>query len=110
MTRDEIEKLTPDAVNAYLAENVLGWTDWPVLMRFEPASCLDDAMRAAEKVGWTRRRGDSLTFFELKYGSRWHAGWFFMLGAEHITASADTPALAVSRAVIAAHEAGKEKP
>lgn len=116
LTRDQIEAMTSEEVNRYLAEKVMGWTGWPIMLRSEwtPASSLDDAMEAAGKVGLIQDADNDDWYLTLHYRGGdpgiWRCGWAGSTWDDEEPTmlhswEAPTPALAVCRAVIAAHEA-----
>jgi hypothetical protein len=105
-TREQIEAMTGAEVDAYLAEKVMGWVSrrnladnhfagWIDREKWNPSTCLDDAMQAAEKVGcggFMLWRYEGSTDWGCESDSRFPM-------------RAPTPALAICRAVIAANEA-----
>lgn len=115
MTREQIEAMTNAKVNQHLAEKVQGWTarktenscDWVLVITspgkwdsvYEPSKDLNQAMEAAEKVGPV---GLQLRCWSNGFGTlSWDCWW---RDRPSLVSYAPTPALAVCRAVIEAHE------
>lgn len=119
LTREQIEAMDDDAVDEYIATKIFGlhWVGvdgqddwgrwegdestypkevgWHDGVTWTPAGCLDDAVEAAEKVGLFVRLENEAEHY-------WGKKWICMVGNH--PGIAPTPALAVCRAVIAAHE------
>lgn len=122
LTREQIEVMTGNEVDAYLAENVMEMSaDSVLLCIFTPHANLNHAIEAAEKVGLvierTRLQPENPDvvvpsiiynlYFYIDYrADGWHSGWGDYIRVNDIyNGVASTPALSVCRAVIAANEA-----